>query len=345
MLRALFAWLVGTALAGGALLPSVARADPASDAKDLFTQGRELRSKGDCGAAAALFRKALDVYPAGLGSLRNLAECEEQLGHFASSRRAWLDLKRALVTEDARKYDGWDKDADAAAARLSPKLARLTVDLKVVDNEGKPADAREVDVALDGEPLPAALVGTALERDPGRHVAKVSGARVKSPVERAVTVAAGETQHIALQVVVEAAPPVAPSPVAPAAPTGPSPLETAAPADDGRALRRTLGWVAVGVGGALVIGAGVSLGVRQSALDQVNGSCPGHSGCDPSLRSTASRGQTASLLFDVLGPAGVASLAGGLALVLTSGRSPTAAPAASLTVTPHLGGATATWSF
>src|SRR5437867_2115144 len=90
-----------------------ALASPETDAKDLFARGRELRANNDCGSAAPLFRKAWTVYPQGLGSLRNLAECEEQLGHFASSRRAWLDLKRALITApNDPKYDGWDKDSE-----------------------------------------------------------------------------------------------------------------------------------------------------------------------------------------------------------------------------------------
>src|SRR5277367_6189891 len=109
--------LLGTVMVATLLAPRAALADPASDAKDLFAQGRDLRARGNCADAVTLFRKASDLYPSGLGSLRNLAECEEQLGHFASSRRAWLDLKRSLITEDAHKYEGWSQDADQAAAR------------------------------------------------------------------------------------------------------------------------------------------------------------------------------------------------------------------------------------
>src|SRR5690349_12017541 len=106
-----------------------AHADSESDAKDLFQRGRDKRQQGDCNGATVLFRKAIKIYPNGLGSIRNLAECEEQLGHFASSRRAWLDLKRAMITApNDPKYDGWDKDADDAATRLAPKVATVIVD-------------------------------------------------------------------------------------------------------------------------------------------------------------------------------------------------------------------------
>jgi hypothetical protein len=338
-------YLAGTVIVAALLVPSVARADPASDAKDLFARGRDLRAAGDCNGAVSLFRKATELYPAGLGSLRNLAECEEQLGHFASSRRAWLDLKRSLVTEDARKYDGWSQDADLAAARLAPKLARVTVDVNVVGPDGAAADARAVDVTLDGEPLAQALLGTALERDPGRHVVRVAGARVHEPQQKVIDLVAGDASRVALRVTVTPDK-VDPNDVVPVPQPGapaPSAATTAAPDDpasQSRATRRTVGWVIVGIGGAALVGAGISLGIRQGDLSQVD-SCP-NTGCNPSLRSTVSQGHTATTLFDVLGPIGLVGVGGGLALVLTAGSG---SQTSGLVITPHLGGATASWSF
>ena len=112
-----------------------------ADAKDLFTRGRELRVRGDCAQRGRAVRKAYELYPAALGSLRNEAECEESLGRFASARRAWVDLKRALLTNADPKYDGWTQDADQAAARLAPKLATLTIDVNVVAPGGEAAPA------------------------------------------------------------------------------------------------------------------------------------------------------------------------------------------------------------
>jgi hypothetical protein len=60
-------------------------ADPPAEAKELFAHGRESRLRGDCAGAIPLFQKAADVYPAGLGSLRNIAECEETLGRYAAA--------------------------------------------------------------------------------------------------------------------------------------------------------------------------------------------------------------------------------------------------------------------
>ncbi len=335
-------WLAAAVLGTAIVAPSVARADPASDAKDLFARGRDLRAAGDCNGAVGLFRKASDLFPSGLGSLRNLAECEEQLGHFASSRRAWLDLKRSLVTEDAHKYEGWTQDADLAAARLAPKVARVTIDVNVVRPDGSAADPRAIDVTLDGEPLAPALLGTALDRDPGRHVVRAAGARVHDPQQKVIDLAAGAASRVALRVVVTPDK-VDPNDVVPVAPAGSG---ASVPADDdasrARATRRTVGWIAVGVGGAALVGAGISLAFRQSALSDVNSACPRDTGCNPSLQSTASRGQTATTLFDVLGPVGLVCVGGGLALVLTTGSGP---QTSSLVITPHLGGASAAWSF
>ena len=63
-------------------------------------------------------------------------------------------------------------------------------------------------------------------------------------------------------------------------------------------MRRTTAWIALGVGAASLVGAGVSFAVRQSALDTVDSQCSSHSNCDPQLQSTANRGATASTLVD-----------------------------------------------
>ena len=323
------------------LVPGVAHADPVSDAKDLFTRGRELRTQGDCANAVGAFRKAYELYPEGLGSLRNLAECEESLGHFASSRRAWLDLSRALLTFPDKKYDGWDKDATEAAARLAPKLATLSIDVTLVGPGGEPAEAGGTEVTLDGEKLAASLMGTPLERDPGRHTVRVTGARVAEPAERAVDLAAGDVKRVALRVVVTPA-----TPGQPETPAG-TPLPATPPSTDNgdaeraRTTKRTVGWIAVGVGAAGLVGSAISLGVRQPALSTVDGQCPTLSGCNPSLQPTVSRGQAATTAFDVLGVLGLVGVGSGVVLLATSGHS----QQARLVVTPTLGGASAAWSF
>jgi len=337
--------LLGAVLSLG-VAPAVARADPVADAKDLFARGRELRTHGDCAAAAPLFRKAYTLYPAGLGSLRNIAECEEQIGHYASSRRAWLDLKRALLTDGDPKYAGWSQDAEQAAARLEPKLATLTVEVTARTPDGRAAPLRGVDVTLNGETLAPALLGTPLERDPGHYVVRAAGPGVQAPRESAVDLTAGVNRSASLAVVVTGA-----GAGAGAGATGPAdrmpdadmPLPVSPPPDETNgSSKRTAAWIAIGVGAASLVAMGVSLGVRQAALDDVDAACGSHQGCSPDLRSTVSRGQTASTLVTVFSIVGGVALTSGLVLLATSyGHGQQAA----LLLQPAMGGVSGRWTF
>lgn len=124
----LVAAVVSLAFAGSTFGRS-AEADVAADAKVLFVRARTLRLQGDCSNAVPIFRKAHETYPVALGSLRNLAECEETLGDFASAKSDWLILRHALRTNGNPNYEGWEEDADRGAERAAAKLARLTVDV------------------------------------------------------------------------------------------------------------------------------------------------------------------------------------------------------------------------
>jgi hypothetical protein len=283
----------------------VAHADPVADAKDLFEKGRELRAGGDCVSAVALFRKAHDIYPQGLGSLRNLAECNETLGKFASARRAWLDLARALVRNEERKYAGWARDAAEAAARLSSKTSTLIIDVAVLTPSGATASPDRVDLTLNGEPLARDLFGTPLERDPGTYEIRVTGVRVAHALSQSVDLASGETRRVSVRVVVE--------PEAFFAEQAPRSAN----------VTRPLAWTAMGLGTASLIGAAVAWSVRQSSLDSIKNECgPSFPTCDASqqanLESIADRGRTASTLADVFAIIGAASIAAGVVLFAVS---------------------------
>jgi hypothetical protein len=296
----------------------VARADAVADAKDLFSRGRDLRVQGDCGDAIPLFKKAYEIYPAGLGSLRNIAECEELLGHFASARRSWLELKRALVTVDDQKYDTWSHDAEDAAARLAPKLATLTLDVTTVGPDGARASNKGVQVKLNGEVVAPSLVGTPLERDPGRYVVNVAGPDGATAEERVVQLTPGSSQRIAFQVLVSSSPSSTPSAEGAAAPEGTSSSE---------ATRSTLTWVAFGVGAAGLAGTIIGAVVRQSAIGKISADsqCTARGdgwACSPSeqgsLGSTINTGNFASTLINVMLPVTVVGAATGVVLLLTS---------------------------
>jgi PEGA domain len=327
-------------LACGALSASPsARADAEGDAKDLFARARDLRSKNDCAGAVPLFRKAYAVYPKGLGSLRNVAECEEQLGHYASSKRAWLDIKRALITmSQDPKYDGWDKDAQDAAARLQPKVATVFVDVVVKSPAGEgPANEKSgVEIFINGESVGTNLVGTPLERDPGNYRVRVAAPHA-TPVEQEVALTAGDAKHVTLRLVQ-----TPPEKVARPAPGEGSDVIV----DTGKG-KRTAGIVLIGVGAAALVGSGVTFLVRSGAKGDVDDACPTHQGCDPSLKDTVDRGKLMSTLTTVLFPAGLVFAGAGVGLYVwgTGSKEPAPVTTSSLRITPGPGRIDATWRF
>ena len=329
-LRFAFGMALGLATLGGA---TTARADAESDAKDLFARAKDMRTAGDCAGAVPLFRKAYKVYPTGLGSLRNMAECEEQLGHYASARRAWLDIKRALVTLPAdTKYDGWDKDAETAAARLKPKVATVFVDvtLKSPAGEGPATEKSGVEVIVNGENLGTNLVGAPLERDPGTYRVRVQ-AKYAQPVEGEVALGAGDTKHLTLHLVQ----------VPPEKPAADNVVEV----DTGKG-KRTAGIVLIGVGAAALIGSGITFLIRSGAKSDVEDKCPLHTNCDLSLSDTVDKGKLMSTLTTILFPVGLVVAGTGVALFVWGNNSKEPATVAqSLSVTPGLGRVDATWRF
>ncbi len=303
------------------LVSSPARSDPEGDAQDLFVRGREARRSGDCIGAVTLFRKAHSLAPLRLGALRNIAECEEQTGHFVSARRAWLELERGLLTTtEPAKYAGWADDASKAAARLKPKVAEMTVEVIVVypDGEAPAAEGQGIELSINGEPVPHALFGTSLERDPGHYeiVAKAPGGG--APERSSVDLLAGSSKTLRLRLTLRGQP--ARASVPPAVPLPP------ASAADRSSARRTVGWITIGVGAASAVASLVSLGLRQSALGDLRTACPGYESgpCPTSAEPILSRGSTASTLTSVFAVTGGVLLAGGAVLVLTS---PTNEPA------------------
>ena len=316
--------------------PGTAHADPESDAKDLFARARDLRTKNDCANAVPLFRKAYKVYPNGLGSLRNVAECEETLGHYASAKRAWLDIKRALITmSQDPKYDGWEKDAADAASRLQPKVATVYVDvtLKTPTSEGPATEKSGVDILMNNESLGSTLVGTPLDRDPGSYRVRVQ-VKFAQPEEADVVLAAGDVKHVPLKLLVNA-------PATPIGAVEPPP----ATVDNGK-NKRTAGIALMGVGGATLVGSLITFLVRSSAKSDVEGKCPTLTNCSTDLQDTVDRGKTMSTLTSILFPVGLVAAGAGVGLFLWGNKEKNAtAPTTGLLVTPTPGGAAATWRF
>jgi hypothetical protein len=83
-----------------------------------------------------------------------------------------------------------------------------------------------------------------------------------------------------------------------------------------------------GVGAASLITSGIFFALRQSAISDLDSSCPTRNNCDPSLQDKASSGRTYSTISLITLGVGVAGLGTGAALFFIgngSGKSPEAA--------------------
>jgi hypothetical protein len=283
-------------LALAATLGAPARAE---DSESFFAQGRTLRAHGKCAEAIVAFRHALDLKPQGLGSLRNVAECEEEIGEFASARSDWWSLRRAVLQSNEPKYQGWERDAEQAYARLEPKMARLTVKLAGLALE-------RVRISIDGKPLDPRLIGVELERDLGAHTVEAFYGGV-APVTEKRTLAAGAREVVTLAI--------------PALTAGEGGATSGdAPAEPGNRPLRTAGVAMLAAGGVGAVGAAIALGVRQSALAQFDVCAPAYQGCPPSLRSALTRGQTASTFLGVFGVVAGVGIVSGIPMSVLGSR-------------------------
>jgi len=282
--------VVGSA---GLLEPETARAGEA-EARSLFAEGRQLRLAGQCAEAIPRFRQALETYPDALGSLRNLAECEEELGRYASARRSYWDLRVAALKTSDPKYEGWDRDATEAHARLASRVARLQIRVT------GPSAAR---VYLNGTPFDPRLYGVEVEHDLGRLQAELRDGSA-SPKKTVLELREGQSYEIEL---VSELPPDAPDERDPgaagaASAGGREPGELVTGRDAG--WMRTAGFVSLGVAGLSAIGLGVSVAVRADALSTVETSCratgDGYA-CPSALEGDVDTGRTSSTLATAFG--------------------------------------------
>lgn len=276
------------------------------DAATLFAEGRRLRAEGRCADAIVAFRRALASYPEGLGSLRNIAECQQAIGKIASARRSWWDLRRALLKNPAEKYAGWVADAEQAHAQLDDRVPRFRIELRGVD-------PKQVAVEVDDERIDPALLNAYLERDPGEHVVEIVHDGRVVATRRVLLSATSRDIVLTIDVSLPQAPPPEPVPGTP----------PDAPPDDGPDASAIAGYTFIGVGAGALAGMGIALGVRAAAMSDLEEACPLYQQvkCPPEVDPIVSRGNTAATLVNVLAAAGGVALAIGVTLTIVSATS------------------------
>lgn len=299
-------------------LPSAAWAQADSDleqARRTFADGLAHENAGRCDEALAEYRRVQAVKDTANVRFR-LGSCSEKTGRLRAAMRSYEGAIR-LGRGDAQAKDVV-AEAEARIEALTPKMARLEV--------RAPAGAA---VRLDDEDVGDAELAEPVWVEAGRHTL-VATAAGKKPSRLEFGAEAGRATP--LDVVLDDEAPRPPPPPHEPAPLAPS------------RVRSVAGWSLVGLGGALGIGAAISLAVRESSIATLRDACA--PACPASrqaeLEDARGRALATGPLAAVLAVAGGVSLVtGAIVLATAPRRSAFLAPSAG----PGFAGAVAGGSF
>jgi len=178
-------FLMASLLAAALGVSAVASAEPtAADretARDMMTQGRTARDKGDMKAALKSFLGAdaiMHVPTTGL----EVAKAQAALGLLVEARETALRVTR--ISDKPGDPAPFKQARDAASAMnddLGPRIPSLTVTVKNVP------DGATAEVTIDDAPIPTEGLGQPRKLDPGHHVvvAKAGGVDAKQEIDLA----------------------------------------------------------------------------------------------------------------------------------------------------------------
>jgi len=255
-------------------------------------------AKGDLPTAERRFSESLKLDPA-VGTLLNLAACEEKQGKLASALAHFTNAKAQLPADDFRV--GFTTERITS---LSARVAKIIIKLTAASM----ADAR---ITKDGAVLAQTQIDSPLVVDPGAPHVFVYEAPGLEPNRVEVTLKEGETQTIEL----------GPRRAKPA----PRPDETIVPPPAAAASemspRRTWAWV---TGGAALAGiaTGTITGIMTiSAANTYKDNCDPSGECEPAGLDAAERGRTLRVVSPVAFAVGIAFGIASTYLFVTSSSS------------------------
>jgi hypothetical protein len=300
-------------LSAALVLSQVARAEEGgaetrAAARELSVQGSELYEQGNFEQAYERFSRSYQLVQAptvGLSAARSLLK----LGRLVEASERFLDVQRQPLAEGAPpEHQKARADATLERQALLPRIPVLRV---VLDG----ADPSDVSITLNGEPLPAPLLGVGRPVNPGTLAVK--GTRGAEVVALNLELAEGETRDVTL-----AFKPLAPQPLVVTPPISGVPAPRPERSEPG-AGQRTFAYIALGAGGAgLVVGSVFGLAGLTKKSD-LEAACPDRS-CPPSEFERLDSYETQRTVSIVGFTVGTVFAAAGVALLLTA---PSAAPA------------------
>jgi len=284
------------------LTTSLLYASDAALAEALFQEGKQLAVQERWGEACPKFEASYRADRT-LGTLLNLADCHEHLGHVAT---AWAEWNEAI---EMAKRSGDDR-ADYAAGRrdkLTTRLPKLEIAVT------RPAAG--LDVYRDQVRVEPGAFNAALPVDPGPHEVSVRRGEVVLD-RRAVSTQEGSVARVELDLAaIDRAFP-APQSVQSGAASAPQ-------ADAPGRGQRTLGFIVGGVGAAALLTAGAFGLVAISSKSKADE--PDHcvdKYCGPDGLESADKAQRFAELAQWVGLGGFIVTAAGVTLVLTAPSAP-----------------------
>lgn len=323
------AWVLISSLALSAAFPRSAFAEEtAADratARQLAAEGQAAFEKGDFETAADRFARA-DTLVHAPTLLLALARAQVKLGKLVQANENYQRILREGVPagtppRSAAVFQQAVDDAKQEAGAIAPRLAWVTLSVT-----GSPDPI----VVLDGDtPVPRAALDVKRAVNPGEHVVRVT-AEGCLPTDGKFSVTEGEATEVKLNLEVDPNAHKAPT----TAPTGIEPKTWSAAAGPGTdrgtssgSSQRTLGFVALGVGGVGLVTGGITGVLAMGKHSTLARECTGGS-CPPSQSSTLDSyrtlGTVSTIGFIVAG----VGAATGLALILTAPKTPPAASSA-----------------
>ena len=335
MRRAIFASALAwaTLAAGSAAAQSkddVARADA------LFKTAKGQLAHGLAADACANFAESKRLAP-GIGVTLYLADCYQRIGKTAS---AWTEFQSAEAT--ARGH-GDGKRADLARKRaeaIEPKLGHLTIRV----TGPQPTDDAPLQITCDGKPVTQQEWGTPIPVDPGEHVVvarpgaweRTLGTHLDAgtlAATVAVDLPAAAPEAPAAPVAAAAAPaslsPTSPPPSGeqpPAAPAAETPAAREHPSAEAAGGPSERVWIALGLGGAGVVGVaiGTAFGVMATShRNQSNaGPCDAADFCSAAGLALRHDALTDATVSTVAFAVGLAALGTGAAVYLLAPSGP-----------------------
>jgi hypothetical protein len=277
-------------------------------AREQFGQALALQTAGDWAGALALLKDVAAVKSTPQVRF-NMALCEEKLGKLVA---ALGDYELAAADARAEKADQVAEEVESRLESLRQRIPKLTV------TRGSGAEAAIV--AVDGVSVGDQVIGLPMPTDPGPHTVEGKAPGFQ-PFRKSVRLA--EQQSESVEIVLEPEPPAAPAGVA------------------GGTVRRgpgrspVYGYVIGGIGVATLGTSAVFFGLRAGKISDLDEVCPDRQCPSHAQQDDIDAGKRYTTLANVTLAVGVAAVAGGLVLVLTSGPS----NEASVALAPAPGGA------